>query len=59
MQVFPLTMDKEPKIIKLPRNGPKNGQSMDAWLHGKAKGDQEWEKIKKRKSWQALRSIQD
>jgi hypothetical protein len=52
-------MDKEPKIIKLPRNGPKNGQSMDAWLHGKAKGDQDWEKIKKRKSWQSLRSIQD
>jgi hypothetical protein len=25
------------KVIKLPPNGPKPGQSMDAWLHGKDK----------------------
>jgi hypothetical protein len=31
----------EPRIIKLPRNGPKPGQSMDAWLYGKSKSEQE------------------
>ena len=25
----------EPRIIKLPRNGPKPGQSTSAWLYGK------------------------
>jgi len=36
---------KEFKVVKLPRNGPKEGQSADAWLHGKTKGgDAEWEK---------------
>ena len=25
----------EPRITKLPRNGPKAGQSVDAWLYGK------------------------
>jgi hypothetical protein len=24
-----------PMVVKLPRNGPKNGQSMEAWLYGK------------------------
>lgn len=33
-------MDKEMKIIKLPRNGPKKGQSMEAWLYGKNKNCQ-------------------
>ena len=27
----------EPRLIKLPRNGPKPGQSADAWLYGKDK----------------------
>lgn len=27
----------EPRLIKLPRNGPKPGQSTAAWLHGKNK----------------------
>jgi hypothetical protein len=31
----------EPRIIKLPRNGPKPGQSVSAWLHGKDKSEQE------------------
>ena len=25
----------EPRIVKLPRNGPKPGQSASAWLYGK------------------------
>lgn len=29
-----------PKIVKLPRNGPAAGQSMDAWLYGKNKNCQ-------------------
>jgi hypothetical protein len=49
-------MEKEPKIIKLPRNGPKDGQSTDAWLRGKAKGDEKWDKKRERKMWQLLRN---
>lgn len=30
----------EPRIIKLPRNGPKPGQSTEAWLYGKDKNCQ-------------------
>jgi hypothetical protein len=30
----------DPQIIKLPRNGPKSGQSMKAWLYGKDKNCQ-------------------
>ena len=33
---------KEFKVTKLPRNGPKDGQSEGAWLHGKKAGDVEW-----------------
>lgn len=29
---------KDPNIVKLPRNGPKQGQSVDAWLYGKERG---------------------
>lgn len=30
----------EPRIVKLPRNGPKPGQSTSAWLYGKDKNCQ-------------------
>lgn len=30
----------EPRLIKLPRNGPKPGQSTEAWLYGKNKNCQ-------------------
>jgi len=30
----------EPRLIKLPRNGPAAGQSMEAWLYGKDKNCQ-------------------
>jgi hypothetical protein len=30
----------EPRLIKLPRNGPKPGQSTEAWLYGKDKNCQ-------------------
>jgi hypothetical protein len=30
----------EPRLIKLPRNGPVAGQSMEAWLYGKDKNCQ-------------------
>ena len=45
----------EPHIIKLPRNGPKPGQSVSAWLYGKDKSEQEeidrlrWEQAKRNK----------
>ena len=28
-------MNEKPLITRLPRNGPKPGQGMAAWLHGK------------------------
>jgi len=40
--------DKDYKIIKLPRNGPKPGQPMKAWLYGK---DKETEKVRKIIEW--------
>ena len=33
------------KVIKLPRNGPKHGQSMKAWLYGKGKEEKEFQKL--------------
>ena len=30
----------EPRLIKLPRNGPKPGQSTSVWLYGKDKNCQ-------------------
>ena len=35
---------KEWKVTKLPRNGPKDGQSYGSWAAGKRAGDAEWEK---------------
>ena len=37
---------KEFKVVKLPRNGPKEGQSYSSWAHGKKQGDAEWAKRK-------------
>ena len=31
---------QEPRIIRLPPNGPKPGQSTRAWLYGKDKAEQ-------------------
>jgi hypothetical protein len=45
----------EPRITKLPRNGPKPGQSVNAWLYGKSKSEQtelerlRWEQAKRNK----------
>jgi len=33
---------QEFKVIKLPTRGPKPGQSVDSYLHGKRLGDAEW-----------------
>ena len=35
---------KDFKVIKLPRNGPKSGQSADHWQAGKDKGEDAWAK---------------
>ena len=32
---------KEFRVVKLPRRGPKPGQSLDAYLYGKTKGHEE------------------
>jgi len=43
----------EPRIVKLPRNGPKPGQSTSAWFYGKDRNCQaerdaaQWQAIKK------------
>ena len=37
---------KEFKVVKLPRNGPKDGQSYGSWAAGKTKGDMDWAKRK-------------
>ena len=42
------------RIIRLPRNGPKPGQSTEAWLYGKSKWEQKemerarWKELKKK-----------
>lgn len=36
-------MSETPKITKLPRNGPQNGQSVSQWLYGKSQGDKQWQ----------------
>lgn len=35
-------MDKQPKITRLPRNGPRQGQSTEQWLYGKDREDRQW-----------------
>ncbi len=37
----PVEQGVEYKVIRLKRNGPKPGQSSDAWLYGKQKGHEE------------------
>ena len=32
------------KVTKLPRNGPKDGQTYKQWAYGKSFGDQDWQK---------------
>ena len=34
----------KPKITRLPRNGPKPGQSMRSWLQGKSQSDRQWQR---------------
>lgn len=46
-------MDNEPKIIKLPRNGPKPGQSVEAWLKAKQRAE---DASIERGRWRQLRS---
>jgi hypothetical protein len=30
----------EPRIVRLPRNGPRTGQSVEAWLKGKQRAEE-------------------
>ena len=36
---------EEPKITRLPRSGPKPGQSTNSYLAGRTRGDIEWGRI--------------
>lgn len=38
--------NKSPKITRLPRNGPKPGQSLNSYLYGRSFGDKKWDQIK-------------
>ena len=46
---------QQPKIIRLPRNGPRDGMSTEAWLRGKRKGDEKWDKKREKEMWKLLR----
>ena len=46
---------KDYKIVKLPRNGPKPGQSTKAWLYGKGKEEKEFQKLIDNQSFQGKR----
>ena len=37
---------KEWKVVKLPRSGPKEGQSVGAWEAGKRIGDARWARLR-------------
>lgn len=48
------SMSADFKIIRLPRNGPKPGQSTEAWLYGKEKHEK---KTLEYERWNAMRSV--
>lgn len=37
---------REFKVTRLPRNGPKPGQSLNSYLYGRSLGDKKWERRK-------------
>jgi hypothetical protein len=41
-----MTEDQPQRITRLPRNGPKPGQSLNSYLYGRSFGDKKWEKIR-------------
>lgn len=43
------------KVIKLPPNGPKPGQSTKAWLYGKGREEKEFQKLIDAQSFQGKR----
>ena len=43
-----MTEPIEYKVIKLPRNGPKEGQTMRQWEAGKRLADARWEKRRRK-----------
>ena len=36
------------KVVKLSRNGPKAGQSTEAWERGKEKSDKRWDQTREK-----------
>ncbi len=36
------------KVTRLPRRGPKPGQSTESFLRGKGQGDRQWQRVKDR-----------
>ena len=42
---------KDFKVTKIPRNGPKPGQSSDAWVHGKTEGFKRDEEKRRARQW--------
>lgn len=50
---LPPMEEKEFKVIKLPRNGPKPGQSVNAWLYGKKLEENRFQQIKEKKAFES------
>ena len=57
VSVTPFTVNDQPKpkITRLPRNGPKVGQSYEQWQYGKSKDDESWNRRKRRYAWRQMR----
>jgi hypothetical protein len=51
LKTMPEPSPESPKIIRLPRNGPKPGQSVEAWLAGKQRSE---ERALERDRWKAM-----
>ena len=49
---MPEPSPESPKIVRLPRNGPKPGQSMEAWLKGKERAE---ERALEQGRWKSMR----
>jgi hypothetical protein len=49
---------KEFKVVKLPRNGPKPGQSTNSWLYGKGREEREFQRRKEQQAFNGKRKLQ-
>ena len=55
MSEFNLPDGVEPKVVRLPRNGPKPGQSTSAWMRGKQQENARWASQSPQAGYDALK----